>query len=132
LPLLLLAAARQPLQAIAHLFELRKSLLIVVPAGGVPAQRALRLPQLVAKVVQAFRNGKFPRKHVGSVATPEEIGVVLHPLVQLVLLGVTKRATNLRGRRPLSAGEVSGRLLHVTLELGKLLQHLVPLGCQLL
>ena len=76
--------------------------------------------------------GRLPRKHVGSVATPEQIGVVLHPLVQLVLLGVAKRAAHLRGRRPLRAGEVSRRLLHVALELGELLQHLLPLGRQLL
>jgi hypothetical protein len=71
LALLLLAAARQPLQTIPHLLELCQRLLVVVPAGGVPAQRALRFPQLIAKVVQAFRDGCLPRKHVGSVATPE-------------------------------------------------------------
>ena len=96
LPLLLLAAASQALQAIPHLFKLCQRLLVVVTTGGVPAESALRFTQLVAKVVQALRDGVLPRKHVGSVATPEEIGVVLHSLVQLVLLRVAKRATHLR------------------------------------
>jgi hypothetical protein len=132
LPVLLLAAASQPLQTIAHLLELRQRLLVVVPPGGVRAEGALRLPQFVAKFVQTLGNGNLSRRHVRPVATPQEIGIVLHPRIQFVLLRVAKRAAQLRGRRPLRAGEVSGCLLHVALELAELLQHLVPLGRQLL